>query len=71
MEKIDVNKFHFKNFDISDLKKHLTTKTVPAKTTLLYQGDVAENVYIVEHGLLRLWNNDDGRDITFQFFFEN
>ncbi|MCH4009752.1 Crp/Fnr family transcriptional regulator [Companilactobacillus sp.] len=71
MEKIDVNKFHFKNFDISDLKQHLTTKTVPAKTTLLYQGDVAENVYIVEQGLLRLWNNDDGRDITFQFFFEN
>lgn len=45
-------------------------KTVSANTTLLYEGDVADKVYFVKKGALRLWNNDDGKDITFQFFFE-
>lgn len=71
MEKIDINSFHFKNFDMGDLLPYLTTKQVPAKTTLLEEGDVAQNIYIIQKGLLRLWNNDDGRDITFQFFFED
>ncbi len=46
-------------------------KTIPAHTTLLYEGDVADNLYFIHSGALRLWHNDDGKDITFQFFFEN
>lgn len=71
MEKLNIDDFHFKNFDMNELNKYLTTKKIPAKTTLLYEGDVADNIYMIEKGLLRLWNNDDGKDITFQFFFEN
>lgn len=52
--------------------KHLfIKKEIPAKTTLLAEGDVANQIYFIEQGALRLWNNDDGRDITVQFFFEN
>lgn len=45
-------------------------KSVPENTTLLYEGEVADKIYFIKKGALRLWNNDDGKDITFQFFFE-
>lgn len=67
----NIEKLAFKNFDVNKLNQYLTTKTIPAKTTLLYEGDIAQNIYFVQKGLLRLWNNNDGDDITFQFFFED
>ncbi len=36
--------------------------------TLLLQGDISDTAYLVESGCLRLCHNDDGRDITVQFF---
>lgn len=62
--------------DLLNLKKEINEKywhqqSLPSKTTLLYEGDIADKIYFVEKGALRLWNNDDGKDITFQFFFEN
>ena len=51
--------------------KHLfIEKNVPSKTTLLSEGMVSKYIYFINKGALRLWNNDDGRDITMQFFFE-
>lgn len=44
---------------------------VPAKTLLLQEGDIARKAYLVEKGCLRVWFNNKGEDITFQFFFEN
>ena len=44
---------------------------VPAKTTLLSEGDVSRYGYFIKEGCIRLWFNNNGRDITFQFFFEN
>ncbi len=35
---------------------------------LLHQGDVSTHAHFVESGCLRLWYNDDGNDITVQFF---
>lgn len=43
---------------------------VPPKTTLLREGEISNRIYFINQGCLRLWFNDDGRDITFQFFFE-
>lgn len=34
-------------------------KSVPENTTLLYEGDVADKIYFIKKGALRLWNNDD------------
>src|SRR5262249_26952156 len=42
----------------------------PAKTVLLREGEVSRKAYYIEQGCLRLWFNHDGRDVTFQFFFE-
>src|ERR1700741_352771 len=46
-------------------------KTVAAKTILLNEGDVSRSAYFIKQGCLRLWFNNKGKDITFQFFFEN
>jgi CRP-like cAMP-binding protein len=42
----------------------------PAKAVLLQEGEAAKKVYFIEKGCLRLSFNKDGKDITFQFFFE-
>jgi len=41
------------------------------KTTLLFEGDQAEFLYLIQNGSVRLWFNDNGKDITVQFFFED
>lgn len=46
-------------------------RVFPAKTVLLKQGKVAQNYYFVETGCLRVWFDNQGKDTTFQFFFEN
>jgi len=52
------------------IKTMFTEAQVPPKTTLLNEGEIAKYLYFVNKGCLRLWFNDNGRDITFQFFFE-
>jgi CRP-like cAMP-binding protein len=44
---------------------------VPAKTILLHEGDISKKSFIIEKGCLRVWFNNNGKDTTFQFFFEN
>ncbi|MGH2563204.1 MAG: Crp/Fnr family transcriptional regulator [Ginsengibacter sp.] len=44
--------------------------TVPAKTILLKEGDISKKVFLIEKGCIRVWFNNDGKDVTFQFFFE-
>lgn len=45
-------------------------KEIAAKTVLLYAGEISNNIYLIKKGCLREWYNKDGKDITFQFFFE-
>src|SRR5687767_7457461 len=45
-------------------------ETIPAKTILLKEGEVSERMFYIEKGCIRLSFNKDGKDITFQFFFE-
>ena len=48
-----------------------TLQTFPAKTTLLSEGEVSQNIYFIKKGIIRMWFNKDGKDITFQFFMEH
>ena len=43
----------------------------PAKTILLQEGEISKKLYLIEKGCIRVWFNNNGKDITFQFFFEN
>lgn len=53
------------------LQKMGHSRTFTAGEDLLLEGDVAQRVFYIETGAVRLWHNDDGRDITVQFFFED
>jgi len=46
-------------------------KEIASKTTLLKEGEISNNMYFIKKGCLRLWFNNEGNDITFQFFFEH
>ncbi len=43
---------------------------VPRHKTLLLEGETAKNIYFIKSGCLRMWYNNKGKDVTFQFFFE-
>lgn len=44
---------------------------IPAKTILLKEGEIPKRIFLIEKGCVRAWFNNDGKDVTFQFFFEN
>jgi len=46
-------------------------KEIASRTTLLNEGEISNYMYFVKKGCLRLWFNNEGKDITFQFFFEH
>jgi len=43
---------------------------IPARTILLREGQISKTGYYIEKGCMRSWFNNNGKDITFQFFFE-
>lgn len=51
-------------------QKVFIEKEIASKTVLLREGEISNNIYFIQKGCLRLWFNKDGKDITFQFFFE-
>ena len=51
--------------------KEAEVLSIPAKTVLLEEGKVADRIYFIRKGCLRLFFYSEGKDITFQFFFED
>lgn len=43
---------------------------IPAKTELLKEGEISQKFFIIEKGCIRVWYNNNGKDLTFQFFLE-
>ena len=60
------------NSYLNHLESHVKSEYlfVPSKTILLEEGQIAEKLYLIRKGCLRLFFYDEGKDITFQFFFE-
>src|SRR5690606_38959848 len=50
--------------------RYFKQREVPAKTTLLAEGEISKAMFFIEKGCLRTWVNHDGREITTHFFFE-
>jgi CRP-like cAMP-binding protein len=44
---------------------------IASKVSLVEEGEFIKSIYFVKKGCLRLWFNSQGKDITYQFFFEN
>ena len=54
-----------------DKYQHLFKEVkVPAHTILLQEGQIARQAYYIREGCIRMWFNNHGRDVSFQFFFE-
>lgn len=61
-------------FTDSELKivlKYFETKSIKKKTTLLHAGKIANEVYFLSRGCIRLFCLKDGKEITTYFFTEN
>jgi CRP-like cAMP-binding protein len=65
------NKFPLGDEKWSDYINCFRRIETPAKTTLLKEGEISKKVFFIEKGCIRVWFNNDGKDVTFQFFFEN
>lgn len=50
--------------------KEIETLSIPSKTVLLEEGKIADKIYLVRKGCLRLFFYNEGKDITFQFFLK-
>lgn len=51
-------------------RPYFKQEKVPARKLLLREGDISRKMYFIEEGCLRTWVNNDGKEITTQFFFE-
>lgn len=54
-----------------EIEKLFVQREVPAKFTLLKEGKISDRMFLVKKGCLRSYFYKEGKDITFQFFFEN
>jgi CRP-like cAMP-binding protein len=48
----------------------LLERQIPARTIILHEGNISNHIHFIKKGCLRMWFNKDGKEITFQFFFE-
>jgi len=46
-------------------------REIASRTILLKEGEISKYAFFIKKGCLRQWCNKEGKDITFQFFFEN
>ncbi|WP_430612553.1 Crp/Fnr family transcriptional regulator [Flavobacterium sp. JP2137] len=65
-----MDKFKIENAAWDTFKHLFKRQEIPAKTMLLKEGEIAKQAFYIEKGCLRICFNNEGKDITFQFFFE-
>jgi len=65
------NKSSLADAQLEPFRHYFKRTSVPAHTVLLREGMVSRKAWFIEKGCIRLWFNNQGKDITFQFFFEN
>src|SRR5262245_19731069 len=53
-----------------EYKNYFHRIEVPSGSVLIREGEIAKKAYLIEKGCIRAWINNNGRDITFQFYFE-
>lgn len=44
--------------------------TAPANHALLNEGEISKKLFLIEKGCIRVWTNNNGQEVTVQFFFE-
>jgi CRP-like cAMP-binding protein len=64
--KLKENNFISENYP--DLFREIN---IPPRTILVEEGEIIRSIYFIKKGCLRLWFNNQGNDITYQFFLED
>lgn len=64
------NKFKLDDHKWDEYTSCFHRKEVPAKTMLLQEGEISRKMFLIEKGCIRVWFNNNGKDVTAQFFFE-
>lgn len=65
-----MDNFKIENTEWNKFKHFFKRQEIPAKTILLNEGEIAKHAFFIQKGCLRVCFNQEGKDITFQFFFE-
>ncbi|WP_149207388.1 Crp/Fnr family transcriptional regulator [Flavobacterium johnsoniae] len=65
------NKFPLTDEKWNEYTGYFNRIEVPAKTVLIEEGEISKKLFIIEKGCIRVWFNNNGKDLTSQFFFEN
>lgn len=65
------NKFPLADEKWNEYISYFIRIEVPAKTVLIEEGEISKKLFIIEKGCIRVWFNNNGKDLTTQFFFEN
>lgn len=65
------NKFALNDSKWIEYTSYFNRLEVSSKTILLEEGEIAKRLFIIEKGCIRVWFNNNGKDLTTQFFFEN
>jgi CRP-like cAMP-binding protein len=58
------------NPELAQFRDLLIERQIAARTILLHEGEISTHAHLIKKGCLREWFNKDGKEITFQFFFE-
>jgi len=65
-----INKLKNDSSNWTKFQTMFVEREIPSKTILLHEGEISNQIFLIKKGCLRMWFNKDGKDITFQFFFE-
>jgi CRP-like cAMP-binding protein len=65
------NSFPLHDAQWNDYTGRFKRMQVPAKAVLLKEGETSRKLFLIEKGCVRAWFNNNGKDITLQFFFEH
>lgn len=65
------DKFPITNEKWNEYTSYFNRIEVASKTVLIEEGEVSKKLFIIEKGCIRVWFNNNGKDLTSQFFFEN
>ncbi|PZU88739.1 MAG: Crp/Fnr family transcriptional regulator [Chryseobacterium sp.] len=64
------HQFSLNDKEWDDFKTYFERMEIAPKTSLLHEGEVSSFAYFIEKGIVRAYYNNDGKDLTFQFFSE-
>jgi CRP-like cAMP-binding protein len=65
-----INKIKQDKTNWDKFRDNFVIREIASKTVLLHEGEISHHVHFIKKGCLRQWFNKEGKDITFQFFFE-